>query len=49
MWKNTYSLDKDDFPVAEESFKRIVSIPLYTKMTKEDQIYVIRTIKEILE
>ncbi|PQQ42960.1 UDP-4-amino-4,6-dideoxy-N-acetyl-beta-L-altrosamine transaminase [Photorhabdus luminescens] len=49
IWKNTYSLNENDFPVAEENFKRIVSIPLYTKMTKEDQIYVIKTIKEILE
>ncbi|NDL00423.1 DegT/DnrJ/EryC1/StrS family aminotransferase [Photorhabdus bodei] len=48
IWKNTYSLDENNFPVAEENFKRIVSIPLYTKMTKEDQIYVINTIKEIL-
>ncbi|OCQ54394.1 UDP-4-amino-4-deoxy-L-arabinose--oxoglutarate aminotransferase [Photorhabdus australis subsp. thailandensis] len=49
IWKNTYSLDKKNFPIAEENFKRIVSIPLYTKMTKDDQIYVINTIKEILE
>ncbi|NHB96456.1 MULTISPECIES: DegT/DnrJ/EryC1/StrS family aminotransferase [Photorhabdus] len=49
IWKNTYSLDKNNFPVAEENFKRIVSIPLYTKMTQEDQIYVIETIKGILE
>ncbi|WP_323835320.1 DegT/DnrJ/EryC1/StrS family aminotransferase [Photorhabdus africana] len=48
IWKNTYSLNENNFPVAEENFKRIVSIPLYTKMTKEDQIYVIKTIKEIL-
>ncbi|PQQ29160.1 DegT/DnrJ/EryC1/StrS family aminotransferase [Photorhabdus hindustanensis] len=49
IWRNTYSLDKNNFPVAEESFKNIVSIPLYTRMTKEDQIYVVNTIKEILE
>ncbi|NHB63672.1 DegT/DnrJ/EryC1/StrS family aminotransferase [Photorhabdus sp. RW14-46] len=48
IWKNTYSLNENNFPVAEENFKRIVSIPLYTKMTKEDQIYVIKTIKGIL-
>ncbi|KGM27576.1 DegT/DnrJ/EryC1/StrS family aminotransferase [Photorhabdus luminescens] len=48
IWKNTYSLNENNFPIAEENFKRIVSIPLYTKMTKEDQIYVIKTIKEIL-
>ncbi|NHB92017.1 DegT/DnrJ/EryC1/StrS family aminotransferase [Photorhabdus cinerea] len=48
IWKDTYSLDKNNFPIAEEGFKRIVSIPLYTKMTKGDQVHVINTIKEIL-
>ncbi|CDG23242.1 conserved protein of unknown function [Xenorhabdus poinarii G6] len=49
IWKNTYSLSDKDFPVAESNFHKIISIPLYTKMTKDDQIRVINAIKEILE
>ncbi|MBD2813267.1 DegT/DnrJ/EryC1/StrS family aminotransferase [Xenorhabdus sp. Flor] len=49
IWRDTYSLCDKDFPVAEKNFHKIVSIPLYTKMTKDDQIRVINAIKEILE
>ncbi len=48
VWRNTYQLTNEIFPVAEKQFLNVVSIPLFTKMTDEDQQYVITQIKEIL-
>jgi UDP-4-amino-4-deoxy-L-arabinose-oxoglutarate aminotransferase len=47
-WQNTYKLKPDDFPNALAVYEKVVSIPFFTKMTTEDQQYVIKTIKEIL-
>jgi dTDP-4-amino-4,6-dideoxygalactose transaminase len=47
-WKERYSLEDVHFPNATKYYKNAVSIPLYTKMTDDDQAYVIHTIKEIL-
>lgn len=48
VWRDGYHLSDDQFPIAEDNFQRIASIPLYTLMTEEDQIHVIDCIKEIL-
>ncbi|MBV7388034.1 DegT/DnrJ/EryC1/StrS family aminotransferase [Pasteurellaceae bacterium TAE3-ERU1] len=48
VWRDTYSLRAEDFPVAEALFAKEVSIPLFTAMTDDDQTRVIQTIKEIL-
>ncbi len=47
-WKERYSLNDSQFPNATKYYQNAVSIPLYTKMTNDDQDYVINTIKEIL-
>lgn len=47
-WKETYKLSPEDFPNALKNFNRAVSLPLYTKMTAEDQDRVIRTVKKVL-
>jgi dTDP-4-amino-4,6-dideoxygalactose transaminase len=47
-WKNEYKLDNADFPNAMAYYENAVSLPIYTKMTDEDQTYVIQTIREIL-
>lgn len=49
IWKKQYHLNPENFPVAEKAFNSIVSIPLYTAMTTEDQFRVINAIKEILQ
>ncbi|WP_273838838.1 DegT/DnrJ/EryC1/StrS family aminotransferase [Providencia rettgeri] len=49
IWKEQYNLKPESFPVAEKAFNSIVSIPLYTAMTDEDQFRVINAIKEILQ
>ncbi|WP_034603381.1 DegT/DnrJ/EryC1/StrS family aminotransferase [Halodesulfovibrio aestuarii] len=48
VWRDTYKLKKEDFPVADSLFEQEVSIPLYTKMTEEDQKRVLIAIKDIL-
>lgn len=47
-WKETYKLSPEDFPNALKNFNRAVSLPLYTKMTAEDQDRVIATVKKVL-
>ena len=47
-WRDRYKLKPEDFPNAFHAYERAVSIPLYTKMTREDQDRVIAAVKEIL-
>jgi dTDP-4-amino-4,6-dideoxygalactose transaminase len=48
-WRDTYKLTPGMFPVAQRLFEQEVSLPLYTKMTLEDQKRVIFTVKKVLE
>lgn len=48
VWRDSYNLEPAKFPVAENLYSREVSIPLYTRMTYEDQMRVIDAIKTIL-
>lgn len=47
-WRDTYKLKQEDFPNALAVYQSAVSLPLYTKMTDDDQARVIAAIKEIL-
>ncbi|OUS18349.1 UDP-4-amino-4,6-dideoxy-N-acetyl-beta-L-altrosamine transaminase [Gammaproteobacteria bacterium 50_400_T64] len=47
-WKNTYDLKPHDYPNALDNFNRAVSLPMYTKMSDDDQTRVIAAVKEIL-
>ncbi len=47
-WRDTYCLTPEQFPVAQTAFEAIASLPLYTKMTDDDQERVIRAVQEIL-
>jgi dTDP-4-amino-4,6-dideoxygalactose transaminase len=47
-WRDTYQLRPEDFPNATHAFKKVVSLPLYTRMTAADQQRVILTIHSIL-
>lgn len=49
VWRDGYGLTPAQFPNAEAAFQRIASIPLYTKMTDEDQQRVIDAIKQVLK
>lgn len=48
-WRDTYQLKPRDFPNALAVYERAVSLPIYTKMTDDDQIRIITAIKEILK
>lgn len=48
IWRDMYQLAPEQFPVAEQLYQNEVSIPLFTKMTKDDQAYVIDAIKKVL-
>ncbi len=47
-WRDRYQLKPDDFPNALHAYERAVSLPIYTKMTENDQARVIKAVKEIL-
>ncbi|MDD2700468.1 MAG: DegT/DnrJ/EryC1/StrS family aminotransferase [Sideroxydans sp.] len=47
-WRDTYALQPEDFPHALKAYQAAVSLPLYTRMSEEDQSKVIAAIKEIL-
>lgn len=47
-WRDSIGLDEADFPVTEEAYSRMVSIPLYTAMGDEDQAHIISALKAIL-
>ncbi len=47
-YRNTYGYNADDFPVAHNNFKRIISLPIYPKMTDEDVHRVIEAVKKVI-
>jgi dTDP-4-amino-4,6-dideoxygalactose transaminase len=47
-WRDTYHLHPEQFPVADQAYHSMVSLPLYSKMSEQDQEYVISSIREIL-
>ncbi|SFA80139.1 dTDP-4-amino-4,6-dideoxygalactose transaminase [Collimonas sp. OK607] len=47
-WRDTYGLAPEQFPHADAAYRAMLSIPLYTKMSDEDQTRVIQALKELL-
>jgi dTDP-4-amino-4,6-dideoxygalactose transaminase len=47
-WKDTYNLTPEQFPHATRAFERVVSLPLYTRMTDRDQDRVVRAVRTVL-
>ncbi len=47
-YRRTYGYRPEDYPVAYEVYKRIISLPIYPKMTDEDVQWVIDVVKEIV-
>lgn len=47
-WQKAYDLQPHDFPMAWRAYERAVSLPLYTRMTEDDQTRVIETVKDVL-
>ena len=48
-YKKTFGYRAEDFPVATHVYKRIVSLPIYPKMSDEDVNYVIETVIKIIK
>jgi len=46
FWRDTFSLKASDFPVADNTFRRVVSLPLFSAMTNEDVELVISVVRE---
>lgn len=47
-WKEYYNLDSADFPNATKYYNNAFSLPLYTKMTDDDQSRVIAAVRQLL-
>jgi dTDP-4-amino-4,6-dideoxygalactose transaminase len=47
-YRETFGYKPEDYPVAYETFKRIISLPIYPKMTDSDVDRVIRAVREIV-
>lgn len=46
-WRDKYGLTKEQFPVASAVYNRVVSLPIYSKMTDADVDRVIHAVQEI--
>ncbi len=47
-WQKAYDLQPHDFPAAWRAYEQAVSLPLYTRMTDDDQTRVIEAVKDVL-
>ncbi|MDR3587458.1 MAG: DegT/DnrJ/EryC1/StrS family aminotransferase [Desulfosporosinus sp.] len=47
-YRDTFGFKKGDFPQAETTFERIISLPLYPKMSKQDTEDVIEAVQRIV-
>ncbi len=48
FYQKTYGYRAEDFPTARGCFERIISLPIYPKMTEADVEYVIEVVHEII-
>lgn len=48
FYRDTLRYDARDFPCATQIFERIISLPLYTRMSSDDQQDVIHAVKETI-
>jgi dTDP-4-amino-4,6-dideoxygalactose transaminase len=47
-YQEQFNINPSDFPVTEEVFSNIVTLPLFPKMEDEEVEYVINTVKETI-
>ena len=48
VWRDGYGLKREAFPVADAAFEAEVTLPLYTRMTDDDQSRVIAAVRQLL-
>ena len=44
-WRDRYGLTPEQFPAAEQAYQRMLSIPLFTAMSDDEQARVIAALK----
>lgn len=47
-WRDTFQLRPEMFPVSQRAYERMVSLPLYSRMTDDDVAHVIATVRTVL-
>ncbi len=47
-WRDRYALTPAQFPVAEQAYQRMLSLPLFTAMSDDEQARVIEALKAVL-
>jgi dTDP-4-amino-4,6-dideoxygalactose transaminase len=47
-YRETYGYKPEDFPVAYETYKKIISLPIYAKMSDGDAQRVVEAVKDII-
>lgn len=47
-YRETYKLSEQDFPNAERTWQGTVSLPIYPGLTKDEQAYIVDTVKKLL-
>lgn len=47
-YRDAYGYKPEDFPVAYETYKRIISLPIYPKMTDKDVARVIEVVSDVI-
>lgn len=48
-YANKYGYQPDEFPVAEREYPRLVSLPIYSRMTDEDVTSVVDAVHDVIE
>ena len=48
-YKETFGYRSDDFPVAYKTYQKIISLPIYARMTDDDVERVIRSVTDIIK
>jgi dTDP-4-amino-4,6-dideoxygalactose transaminase len=48
VWRDSCRLSPAQFPVAEQAYQRMLTLPLYTKMSDADQQRIVDDLKELL-
>ena len=48
-YRETYGYKPQDFPVAYREYQRVISLPIYSRMSDEDVEDVIRAVEEVVK
>jgi dTDP-4-amino-4,6-dideoxygalactose transaminase len=48
-YTENFNFDKSDYPVTEDVFKRIITLPIFPAMTTENVNYVVSTISNLID